>query len=612
MARVVLAGLLGAVLCVAAPGWAEEGGGSDGGVSVRWTFAPGATGDPSGILDVFVSDQRSGAPVRYPAGALLGWLQRERPALVEPSGTCADQVMALATQGIGRRGDADLNGYRIVSVNSDGSVAFINPYVGFNNAKLESIVDLHATPLDWAQDRERMQAWALLANPEKLVAIDLATRAARREVALPAGAGAARIALDAASGTLWVALPGIGRIGSVSLASPAAPLVTDAAPGVAGLLAAADGGVVAWVGADHGLTFVAGPPSSRHLALAAEPVAIRHSANAAATVVATADGGLTLLPDAAEAPERVAAAGHPVRAMELFGGGRFALLAGAGQASVVDLSTLVATARFPVRPTADAIALTERYAYVIDRPSGHASMVPLDDLGRGRAQVLDIIVAAEGGTPGGPGAPARAVADPEGSGLLVASDSDGMISQYSEGMMAPSGSYSNYRRAAVALDIVDYSLREVAAGHYRAVVRAGAGGGYALLLGGIRPRFSACARITLPGDPSPADAAPALRAELVATDHGAGEARVRVRVLEVLPTRASAPVAGLPDVTLLVFDKRSGWQRRVALADVGAGEYEGLVHLPRQGAYELLASSSAANLSFVEGRLGERVLGARP
>lgn len=60
---------------------------------------------------------------------------------------------------------------------------------------------------------------------------------------------------------------------------------------------------------------------------------------------------------------------------------------------------------------------------------------------------------------------------PSGSGMLVAAPADGMVFQYGEGMMAPIGSFSTYRRAAVGLLALDLSPREVAAGRYAAPVR---------------------------------------------------------------------------------------------------------------------------------------------
>lgn len=587
-----------------------QGDSREGGIAVHWAITADADPAVSGfaVLDVTVADSRTGAPLRYESGALLSWLQRRRNTLIEPDRTCADTVMALATQGIGQRGDIDLNGYRIATLNTDGSIVFINPFVGFNNAKLESILDLKSRPVAWVQLHDRMETWVLLSDPERLVAVDLQTRRVTRTIDLPAGAGATALTADPATGRLWIPMPGLSRIGTVDLRSERAPFALHDANGLSRFFAASDGAPLGWSNGGKSLTLW---PDARRVDLDAEPVAVLRSDSAATIVVAGAEGTVTLLTQDGSRRGQIAVR-HPLRAMELFDGDRRVLVVGGDRASVLDLATRAVTLSFAVEPGADQIAMTRAYAYVLGAASGRASMIALDDLARARPQVLDIIVGvsdadeADGRVP--------VVASPEGDGLLIASPSDGMIYQYSEGMMAPSGSYSNYRRAPVAVGIVDYALRRGEDGHYRAAFRVGSGGRYDFRLGGIGPRFSVCAIVALPGDPAQeADRGARLHASFLAAERLEGSTSIRVRVAETLPdTAMSTPIAGLGDLKLLVFDKHSGWQRRFALRDVGGGDYQADVPVPRKGSYALLVSSATANLSFVEGQMGEKILGGSP
>ena len=63
------------------------------------------------------------------------------------------------------------------------------------------------------------------------------------------------------------------------------------------------------------------------------------------------------------------------------------------------------------------------------------------------------------------------------------------------------------------------------------------------------------------------------------------------------------PVADVPDLTLLLFDKRSGWQQRVRLRPQGPGRYETLVAVPAGVRYELFVGSAARDLPFARGRV---------
>ena len=120
----------------------------DAGVQLRWNYEKNSNhaNDGLGQLTFEISDEASGNPLRYAPGQLAVWLQRQRPTLAEGELACKDRVKSLVSTGVGRRADIDLNTWRILSLNADRTLAFINPFVGLNNAKLESIVALPGTP----------------------------------------------------------------------------------------------------------------------------------------------------------------------------------------------------------------------------------------------------------------------------------------------------------------------------------------------------------------------------------------------------------------------------------------------------------------------------------
>lgn len=71
----------------------------------------------------------------------------------------------------------------------------------------------------------------------------------------------------------------------------------------------------------------------------------------------------------------------------------------------------------------------------------------------------------------------------------------------------------------------------------------------------------------------------------------------------------------MPDLTLLLFDKRSGWQQRARLREQAdaAGRYVAEVGVPPGARYELFVGSASRDLPYVQGRLmAADALGARP
>ncbi|MDO9713442.1 hypothetical protein [Paracraurococcus lichenis] len=602
-ARLIALGIALALPALAAEppqgGTAEQDG-----VRIAWRYLPGEA-PGLGMLEVEASEAATGAPLRYDRGRLAAWLQRRRAALPEAELACSDKVKALASQGIGRRADIDLNAYRLLTLNTDGTLAVINPFVGLNNAKLESILDLGGRPTAWLPLPERLEAWVVLADPARLVAVDLHTRRITRAIDLPEAAGAA-LAWDAAGRRLGLGLPGLAGIGLLDPDAPDQALQVLPGPPPLGLFAEAEGPGLLALEADGGVRLLAAGGTDRRWAVPGRPRLVRWSPLGRRLVVATEAGLLAWIdPEAptGAAPERLRALSHPAQAMALLDGGRRVLVLGAGQGSLVDLASGAIGPRLAAPKDADEILLTDRFAYALSAREGMARLWLLEDLRQGRDQPVDVTL----GRPD-PGAapriagPAQAVAIPAGTGLVAANAADGMLYQYAEGMMAPVGSYSNYRRAAVGLALLDLSLREVAPGRYRSPVRHALGGAHELVLSGAAPRFALCAPVRLGPTPGAPPAEPRLRPELVAVTEAAPRQRtlrVRLRARE-----GTAPVEGIPDLVLLAFDRRSGWQARLPLREVVAGEYETRLLLPGPAPVELLVGSASRNLSFVEGRLG--------
>ncbi|MDB5819177.1 MAG: hypothetical protein JWQ11_2817, partial [Rhizobacter sp.] len=498
----------------------QSGRVDDSGVSVRWTYRPASDAPEDrglGALDLRIDDTATGQPLRYAPRQLAAWLQRGRQALSDAELSCPDKVRALASQGIGRRAEIDLNGWRLLTFNADRSIAFINPSVGLNNAKLESIVTMPGDIDAWTNDAARLRIWVHASDGEHghLLSVDTQRRRIARRFEAPAGPS--EVVVDEDGAHVWVAGRAAHRLWVVgSTAEGAKPSAVEV-PGLKGAIAAPNGGLLAFTDCRPSLSLwrAAGegrpPRSERQWSLPAAPVAARWSAQTQRIVVALRDGRIASIDPKARrsVPDRMMpTAEHGVQfdAMELFDGGRYALWvdAGHGRAGVVDLASGRSFASTAVIGRPDGIVFTDGFAYVHDTATARASLLSLADLRNGNVKPVDVSLgtaqrAASAGVSVAP--------DPDGHGVLVASAVDGVVYQYSEGMMAPIGSFSNYRRSALGVMVLDTSLTEVGPGRYRAMLRNERGGAHELVLSGVGPRMAVCAAVSLP-TPSDALAAP--------------------------------------------------------------------------------------------------------
>lgn len=624
--RRVLLGLAIAIsgsVMAAQPAQPQVGQVEDVGVRVAWRYEalPEAEGAGIGRLHLSIQDRNTGSPVRYQNGQIAAWLQRQRGTLSDNELKCSDKVKLFATQGIGRRADIDLNTYRIVTLNSDNSIAFINPFVDLNNAKLESIVVLPGKPRAWLHVPERLELWVRVSGPDRLLAIDTHSRKITRSIALPLQASGesdgADLAYEAGASRLWLALPGMQSIGYLDLAATSpAELRTVAAPGVMAVhvVTAKDGGLIVTTHRDgrvqrwHGAA-KAGP--AWQLAQPARQLAY----SALAERMVAHDGKRLLLLEPNGGSGRQVPLEHAIERMALFDDGRYALVAGGARMSVVDLANGALKVQSAAVADAHAIAFTSRFAYAVG--GARASLWSLADLRAGRAQPVEVLLGTRSETRADNAAGAsfmRAAVSPAGTGLLAANAADALIYQYAEGMMAPVGSYSNYKRTALALTVLDLAPREVAPGQYLATVRHEKGGRHELVVSGVSPRFAACGQLAL-AQPATGKAVDTetVRAQLAKVDRIEGTRyRVEVALKSRQADKAEQALAQVRDASLLVFDKRSAWQRRLPLQETapGSGHYVAEVAVPRAATYELFVGSTAQNLSYLQGRVASMELGA--
>ncbi|MCK0197256.1 hypothetical protein MWN34_10060 [Ancylobacter sp. 6x-1] len=599
---------------------AQSGEADDGGVHVAWTIRPLAEAGEPGLatLEVRLSEGLGGAPLRLDGGQVAAWLQRRRSSVLDAEENCADRVKALTGPGLGARASLDLNDYRLVTLNTDRTLAIINPFVGLSGSKLESITELPGTPRAWLTIPERAEAWVALDEPARLLAFDLQARRIARTLDLP---GPARtLGYDPASRRLWLAFVD-GGLASLDIARPDTALSSGQDLGTIALFSqpqrlGEDALSLPGVVSLHrdGTVILHGNDGERRWILPEPPAVAGYSPLARTVLVAARNGTLFWLDLARgdSAVERKISIYHDVSAMSVFDGGRRALLMGAGRASVVDLAQGTVTMTLDAPAAADALLVSERFIYAIGASEGRATLWSIADLRAGKLAPVSVQLGRA--APGGSGA-ALTVAAPGGDGLLFANPTDGAVYRYNEGMMAPSGNFSNYRRAAIALDIFDPSVREVAPGFYRGVIRAQDGGAYTLVLAAPRPRFQACASVELEGGRPPPTEVPKPRPAFVGA-RPADRADPLYTTIEVRldpPKESAQPVDSVSDLTLLVFDRHSGWQERVKLRRTDGALYEAEVRLPRPGRYDLLASSISANLGYTDGFLGALPLGgARP
>jgi hypothetical protein len=170
--------------------------------------------------------------------------------------------------------------------------------------------------------------------------------------------------------------------------------------------------------------------------------------------------------------------------------------------------------------------------------------------------------------------------------VLVANPADKMIYFYTEGMAAPMGSFTNYKRDPKALLLIDFSLAETSRGVYETTVRLPEAGPYDVAFLLDSPRLLNCFSATVAENPTTRKPA-----GVTISFHPLAKENV-VRVGEnytfrfkVVDTISNQPKPNLEDLGVLVFLAPGIWQQRETAKAVGDGVYEISFVPPQAGVY---------------------------
>jgi hypothetical protein len=186
---------------------------------------------------------------------------------------------------------------------------------------------------------------------------------------------------------------------------------------------------------------------------------------------------------------------------------------------------------------------------------------------------------------------------------MIAHAPDTMTYFYVEGMMAPMGTLSNYKRRARGLLLLDRSLTETAPGAYETIVKLGRAGSFDVPVLINETRIAHCFRAdvgkspTAPGDEEKSTIV--VTAAFAGREFKSGGAGVPLR-FKITDSISKQPITGLEDVQILVFEPPGVWQQRQWAKEVGAGEYEIAQVFPRAGVYNVMVRVSSRGVTFAD------------
>ncbi|HEX8424437.1 MAG TPA: cytochrome D1 domain-containing protein, partial [Pyrinomonadaceae bacterium] len=270
---------------------------------------------------------------------------------------------------------------------------------------------------------------------------------------------------------------------------------------------------------------------------------------------------------------------------------------------IFDASTNRLLHTVTVGKSPDQVAFTKQFAYVRSLGNEQVSMINLSHLGKGTVSESSVARFPAGQKP--PEAAAnRSRADviipsAEDSSVLVANPADKMIYYYQEGMAAPMGTFTNYKREPRALLIWDASLRETAPGVYSTKAQLTGQGNYDVAFLLDSPRVVNCFEMSVKENPEfEKKRGLAIRVEPLLKDRNlrTGE-NVQLR-FKVTDTATGQPKLDLKDMGVLTFLSPGIWQQRHWAKSVGEGVYEVNFVPPQSGVYYIFFQCPSLGIQY--------------
>ena len=554
-----------------------------------------------------LTDAAGTAPIR--GANTRAWLDMRRAGEIPAANASEVKASRFITGGIFGQADLDLNSFYVLALNGDATISVVDPLFGFGNTKLLALIPLSANGYDWAMTPDQSKLFVSIPEKGQIAVIDTS----RWEVShtIEAGLRPARLALQPDGQYLWATGGGASQ-------TSAAAFRTDTFAPVARVpigrgshdieVTSNSAFVFATNGEDDSVSVI----DTRALAKVKEikvgrgPVAVAYSELADALYVcATEAGEIAVLDAKSLALVKTIRVEPGLADIAAAPGGRhvLALNRKTDTVHVIDTSSseIIQTGTLGKAPF--QISFSRDLAYINHLGSAEIFMVPLAQIGQ-RGKPLSVVTFPAGQHPLGEtglGSPAARIVPVPGEGaVLVASTRDREVYFYKEGMAAPMGSFTNYRREPMAVQLVDRSLRERGtAGVYETVARLGKPGLYDVIFFLDSPKIIHGFELDVAPNPaieaarnSPKVVIAPLVLELPAK--AGADATFRFRVAD---KQTNAPVTGLRDMVIVIMAP-GNWHARQVAREEGNGVYSVAVAPPQAGVYYAHAQCLSLDVQF--------------
>lgn len=548
-----------------------------------------------------VTDARTGQPISglHPNAWISSRSTAHQPNDIE----CKDKIASFMGGVLSARADIDLNSYLAITLNHDNTITFINPQVSFSKTKLENIITLPGVGSDWTLLTKKALLYVTLPDQSAVAVINTDTRKLINTISTGEKTKPVRIALQPDGRRVWVGLDGSSLVAVIDTTTNQLTSKVTVGEGLHTVAFTSDSRFAYVTNSSTGTVSAMDTQTLAKVAdidVGATPIPVAYSDTSRLIYVAAINGDAVKAIDPLK-HEVVASIplNQGVVALRFAPDGRFGFAVNQieGVVSVIDSSTNTIVGSTPVVKDPDQVTFTEKYAYIRGLGSERFSLIDLKDASAGKLAPVNIQAGRQAPStmPSEIGVSDMIAPTPEGNAVLIANAPDQMLYYYVEGMMAPMGTFSNYKRRPRALLILDRSLSEVAPGLYSLPIKLVGAGYFDVPMLIDQPRIMKCFQLAVAesSENSLNKNNVSINIHFIPVKTRVTPARATTFRLKVTDSVTRQPISGLKDVMVLAFEPPGIWQHRQWAREVRKGVYEITQSFPRTGLYNLMVAVSS-------------------
>jgi len=557
------------------------------------------------IVSFRVTDARTGQPLSglHPNG----WISRRKSERVPSDGECKDTIRSFLGGLLSVRPDIDLNSYQLLTLNHDKTISIINPLVSFSITKLEGLITLPGPGADWALSNDKASLYVTIPEKSAIAVVSTIKRKVVSTISTGEKTKPMRIALQPDGRYAWI---GLDDSASVAVIDTAANKLAGTVQTGAGLhnIAFTSDSRFAYV--TNSATDTVSAIDTKTLTKVADikvgktPVPVTYSSASRFIYVAAINGAeVTVIDPARQQVVATIPAKRGVVALRFDPEGRygFAVNQIESEVSVIDASTSKIIGSIAVAKSPDQVVFTRGYAYVRATESEKFSLIEMSELRKGKFEPVNIQAGqlAPSEAPAEIGVASMIAPTPEGNAVMIANTPDSTIYYYVEGMMAPMGSFSNYKRRPHALMLIDRSLAETLPGVYSAPVKLRKPGRFNVAILIDQPRFTNCFQMEVAQSPnSTSQPAVPIAVEPLFKGKQMKLGRAAELTFKISDPATGQPVKGLEDIQVLIVQPPGIWQMRLWAKEIGEGLYQVTQQFPEAGLYKVSLRVESLGVKF--------------